>query len=111
MERPQLNIGTPEAERSPETWRQLEREASTDASVLLKERNLLVKIETLNQEDLKKLFLDVSALIDEFSFDGHKKLKNENRYIVRELAVYLHKIQAQMTYDTVPTPAFMQQFN
>ncbi len=90
-------------------WRELQLEARPKAQAKLEEEHFPLKLNDASIEVLDAALGRLSHLIDELSIDhetGH--VKNENRYLVRELTVYQNKLQRWFEYKSAPTPDFLE---
>jgi len=95
-----------ENNENSDAWRERKESAPQEVLQLLAERGLDTDIESASKEELQTLAEQLQSLIDELSVDESGEVKNENRYLVRELSVFQNQVEQYRNYKNAPTPAF-----
>jgi hypothetical protein len=99
------NFGSQEAKPGHEV---LAAEASEKALAVLAERGLVTDPDQATLQDLDTLFTELPLLMHELSYNADGTVNNDNRYLVRELSVYLNKVALTRHAKMAPSPAFNQ---
>jgi hypothetical protein len=87
-------------------WRERKESAPQEVLTLLAERGLMTEFESASPEELQVLAEQLQSLINELSVDESGEVRNENRYLVRELSIFQNQVEQYQNYKNTPTPAF-----